>query len=363
MSDYAKLLRELLVFEAMGLLPLEALNRLREQWKGTRELRHRAVGRLVHPGGGIPLRGLEVELWDRDMASQNDFLGVGVTDSEGRFEITYDPADAGLLDAADLELRIFEAPQQFQAGGVRRVRRVQVARYPGPEDVRSEQVDFGTVELAFYEYDPAVDFPYTHKDSLLRPFVPGAAARFFGSLSKWGAPHDALTLQLRLGRDFSVDEVQERYPETPTLKMEREQPGSSRSDEWFTRRLFDGFFPAIPEVDAAGDLWVRTTWGAFEMTGHLDLPDYAVRFVREGDQLAPRQIRLQFRVPGQNAPGGAMQEALVFSRPDSNADPEVVAAWQAAKRLVRVCHNGVVGQLLGHVAVAHFNMEQYALAM
>jgi hypothetical protein len=48
------------------------------------------------------------QIWDRDIATPDEWLGTAVTDSDGRFDIAYDPADAGFLDVPDLELRVID---------------------------------------------------------------------------------------------------------------------------------------------------------------------------------------------------------------------------------------------------------------
>lgn len=52
-------------------------------------------------GGGLPVKGLRVEVWDDDWPDGDDFLGRDITNGEGRYEISYhdgywDPSVPGL---------------------------------------------------------------------------------------------------------------------------------------------------------------------------------------------------------------------------------------------------------------------------
>ena len=75
----------------------------------------KATGKLVFGDTNKPLHNIELELWDRDIGTPGDYLGVGVTDYNGEFTIYYDPAKAGFLDKPDLELRLLENRISFDS--------------------------------------------------------------------------------------------------------------------------------------------------------------------------------------------------------------------------------------------------------
>lgn len=357
MSEFLKLIRELLAFEAIGHAPLDALLKARDQLRGNQDLSSIARGRLVHPGGA-PIGGLVVELWDDDLTSGDDFLGDAVADEAGRFSIPYAPSAAGIGDLPDFVLRVYEPPQRFVSGGHERQRRVQVERIRGPRNVRENDVDLGDLELAFYEYESKVPFPYTSRESLRRDFVPGASRRFFESLAKWGAIHDRIVLCMRLGSTPTTAEVQAAYPKTATTLLDEKTPGTTRSDAYFAKRILDGFLPAQFQrrADDANGYHLAFSWSKFELNGLVDLPDIAARFeLRDGD-LYPTEIRLAFRAPNGLRPPGSYGGTTTYT-PDSGPP------WDQAKRVFRTLYFGVYAQLYGHVATAHFNMEQYAIAM
>ncbi len=350
---------ELLKYEAMGMLPMEAILKLRERAGGTRQLTHKVLGRIAHPkgqGGGIG--GLEVELWDRDLMG-DDYLGQSVTDDDGRFEIGYDPVDAGLGDKPDFELHIYDPPAEGVIDGERRVRRQIVTVLKGEDDIRRDVVDFSTIELPYFEYEPNVGFPFSQRDSIRRPFVNGAMKTFSGSLARF-APIDAgIRIGLNLGRTYTVEEVQDAYPTNLSIDMEKREPGSSRSDAYFIHRLFNGFYPAKAFRRDPSDPARHTigyNFDEFELNGVLDLPNFSLDLNLRDGQAELLSITLQFREPGQLAAGSPMQPARTYTPADGDS-------WNQAKRVFRAYYQGVIGQLQGHVAESHFNMEQYALSM
>ncbi|UJR78343.1 lipoxygenase family protein [Sandaracinus amylolyticus] len=352
MSDFVKLVRELVAFEALGHAPLDALLKLRDRLRGNGDRTHTVRGRIVHPGGK-PIRGLVVELWDDHVVRGDDFLGETETQEDGRFEIAYAP-----MDDTSIVLRLYEPPQVFSSGGQRRERRVQIERIRGPRQSRQIDVDLGDHELAYYEYESKIAFPYTSRESIRRDFVPGAADRFFSSLAKWGVIHDEIVLGLRLGAKPTTAHIQSKYPKTRTLVLEEKERGSTRSDAYFGDRILNGFFPARfkrKPGDQSG-LHLAFTWSKLELNGLIDLPDMAARFELKSGHLVPTEIRLAFRAPDGLSPPGKYAKETTYTAADG-------ARWAEAKRVFRTLYFGVYGQLYGHVALAHFNMEQYAIAM
>ncbi|MGB1013607.1 MAG: hypothetical protein ACPG4T_05690, partial [Nannocystaceae bacterium] len=111
MSDFTetiKLFATAAVGNALPLQKLEDIEHAREDSRKAGRIRaakranpnHRATGRLVFAAtvddpNPRPVAWMRVELWDRDPLGPDDFLGATLSDQEGRFEITYDPADAG----------------------------------------------------------------------------------------------------------------------------------------------------------------------------------------------------------------------------------------------------------------------------
>ncbi|MCE9666400.1 hypothetical protein LY474_01125 [Myxococcus stipitatus] len=323
------------------------------------------TGRLVFeqdgPDGPIPLHHVKVELWDRDIGSPDDFLGQGFTDGSGAFTIRYDPADAGVGDLPDLEIRFFEPQHTFRADGtvVESWRRIGSER--GPDDHGGLQHDFGTLRLPYWEYDPGTPLArllVTEEGTPPTAYAPGRALAMLKAVAPIELVKRRHLLEGRLGRPPSLARIQADYPESMTVRMERESPGSTRSDAFFGERLLNGMFSTIldrdPEVADAKDAFrLYFPWNAYEQDGVHCLPDVDVRLRLVEGKLLPVRIILGMREPGVTAPG-----APVTRRSFTPADG---AAWEAAKRMARVSAT-LDTELGNHLGQCHFNVEQYAIA-
>jgi hypothetical protein len=165
-------------------------------------------------------------------------------------------------------------------------------------------------------------------------------------------------LQVRLGRAPSLAELQADYPESMTVRMERQAPGSSRSDAFFGDRLLNGMFATVMDRDpeVPGDpraFRLYFPWNAYEQDGLHCLPDVDVRLRLVEGQVLPVRIILGLREPGAKAPGSPVTRRIFT--PGDGAD------WEAAKRIARVSAT-LDTELGNHLGQCHFNVEQYAIA-
>ncbi|MFS8067108.1 MAG: hypothetical protein ACMG6S_12115, partial [Byssovorax sp.] len=274
-----------------------------------------AIGRLVFqqdgPEGPIPLHHIKVELWDRDIGSPDDFLGEGFTDHDGRFAVRYDPASAGIGDLPDLELRFFEPQHTFRKDGraVDTFRRIGSER--GPDDFAGLHHDFGTLRLPYWEYDltaPVARLLVAEEGTPPTAYAPGRALTMLKAVAPVEVVKRRHLAQVRLGVPPSLDALQADYPESMTIRMERQEPGSSRSDAFFGERLLNGMYATILDRDphAPGDLdsfRVYFPWNAYEQDGVHCLPDVDLRLRLVDGQLLPVRIILGLRERGATAPG------------------------------------------------------------
>ncbi|WNG30886.1 hypothetical protein F0U62_47875 [Cystobacter fuscus] len=323
------------------------------------------TGRLVFeqdgPRGPIPLHHLKVELWDRDPGAPDDFLGEGFTDAEGYFSIRYDPADAGAGDLPDLELLFFEPQHTFRKDGrvVESWRRIGSER--GPDDHGGLHHDFGTLRLPYWEYDPTTPLArllINEEGTPPTAYAPGRALAMLKAVNPIELIKRQHLLQIRLGRVPSLEKLQADYPESMTVRMERQAPGSSRGDAFFGERLLNGMFATIldrdPELpDDPRSFRLYFPWNAYEQDGVHCLPDVDVRLRLEEGRVLPVRILLGLREPGATAPGSPITRR-VFTPADG-------ADWEAAKRIARVSAT-LDTELGNHLGQCHFNVEQYAIA-
>lgn len=125
-------------------------------------LTRRVVGRLVLPMDPaveqrLGLHNLLVELWDRDFG-EDVVLQRGTTDREGRFELWYDPNDAGVWDRPDLELRVFEVNHFYKRGTLHFQQKL-IYTIKGAGNVTRQTYDFGECEVPYWQYDSNTSVP------------------------------------------------------------------------------------------------------------------------------------------------------------------------------------------------------------
>jgi hypothetical protein len=361
LEQYSNTEKELLAYKILEDLPLTSILKLKEELKGkVIKQSRKVIGKIVHKDSDIPIPNLEVELWDRDPFGLSDYLGSGVTNKHGEFEIFYDPSLAGFGDVPDLDFKIFDVPQTLIIDGKTVKKRNLIEVVKGAENVTQEVYDFGTVQLSFYEYDPEYSlFPYALPNSIRHDFVPEALAITLQSVAKYGKTMNELIQRNRRDPNQpSYAEIQKSFPETLTLILEKERKGYTRSDEFFGEKMLNGFNPLILKKDKNNPSLYTTSFNGekFDLTGKIDLPNYKVKFELKNDQLLPVEITLQFREDNNTKPNPQMKQPQTYTPADGKK-------WLQAKRVVRGTHLGVLGEVKGHLAQCHFDMEQYAIAL
>ncbi len=323
----------------------------------------RAIGRLLFQENGSdgqprPLHNMWIEVWDRDLGG-DDVLGIGETDFEGRFEIWYDPADAGRFDKPDLELRVYELRHHYKAGKLQFYRKLLFA-VAGDDNVTAPTFDFGDVRLPYWEYDPKTPTPRLMIVSNSNPpqsFGPGRTVVMLKNL----AP-----LELVKRKHFfinavsahlpSIESIQHDYSDCLTLRLQRERPGYTRGDEFFGERILNGMTASIMDRDPANpDLfWIHHHWNSYEHDGEHAAPNVDMWFELRDGKLFPVKIRLHFRQRDDLSANPQMQEPVTYTPADGDR-------WLQAKRVARVSA-ALASEMDVHLAQTHLNTEQYAIA-
>ena len=350
---------------AADVLPTEALlsaserrvvrNQERAEARADRaHLSHKARGRLVFSSSlssqdPRPLRLMKVQLWDRDALSPDDYLGEDVTDEDGFFEISYDPADAGFGDTPDLTLKVYDdyAGQEHLFFVIQ-----------GDDDVDTEDYDFGTRGVPWYEYHPEIPLPHiltfgferSRFDAMPQSYTTGR------KLALAGVASPMLAVRMKhyvAGAELSLAEIQADYRGKSTYRSP-EGPGSEAdADVLFVDKVLNSAGPCRFSEDPEGLLHVVYRWDEFDMDGKHRLPNVDACFRLDGDTLHPVSITLQDRL-AMATTAAAPLKAPVVHRPGEHS-------WAEAK-LRFLSTNYLYSQITNHLARGHFNVEQYALA-
>ncbi len=327
---------------------------------GGKDKRAKAVGRLVFevdgPDGPVPLHHMKVELWDRDPGSPDDYLGEGVTDADGRFEIPYDPDDAGAFDLPDLDLRVFEPHHTFRRDGTVLDRWRRIWSVEGADDFDGLFYDFEDVRIPYWEYAdgliPRVMIP--EEGQAPTAYAPGRNLAMLKAVAPIEIVKRKHLGSAASGADIDLLSIQNDYPPSLTRSLEKERPGYTRSDEYFGLRFMNGMLagPMDRDPEDPDRYWVYHHWNSYPQDGVHCLPNVAVRFEVEDGVLMPVVIDLWLREPGATAGGSPTTHHRIEKDDDD---------WAAAKRLARISAT-LDTELGSHLAQCHLNAEQYAIA-
>ncbi|MEA5510770.1 lipoxygenase family protein [Crocosphaera sp. UHCC 0190] len=321
---------------------------------------HKATGQLVFIDTNKPLHNIELEVWDRDIGTPSDYLGRGVTDRNGRFEIYYDPDKAGFKDAPDLELRIIDNRVKFDADNQPIYTNRLAYIIKGDDNVTQKSYDFGTLSIPYWTYDPESPFarilmpnPEETPDNYAigRIFQAYEAAN---TLTPIKAKH-VIANNLN-PKEPSLAKIQGDYPPNLTINLDRENPHYTRSDEYFVLRILNGMNPCLLKRNKSNPNQFKVTfnWDTYEKDTEHDLSNVEAFFELKDGKIVPTAITIQNRYPDSFAPHSPLEDP-VTSTPN---DPE---KWLQAKRIFR-SYSFFMGETVEHYSKAHVQMEQYAVA-
>lgn len=306
-------------------------------------------------GRDKPLHNMYVELWHRDVIEV--FLGCATTARDGTFEVWYDATDLG--GRVNLELRLFESQHSYtREGDLQLVNRLAFT-LPGARGVTDSAFAFGDLRVPYWEYDPADPMPralIVEQGDPPQSYAPGRSMLMLKAVAPIEVIKQKHLMEYRLtGKGPSIDRIQRDYPESVTVRLERERPGYTRTDEYFGERMLNGMCASVFDRDESnpGRFRIYHHWNSYEQDGVHALPNVDMRFEVRDERLYPVQITLHLREPGVTAPNAPTQR-LTFTPDDGER-------WMQAKRIARVSA-AMVAELDNHLTTTHLNTEQYAIA-
>jgi hypothetical protein len=319
-----------------------------------------AKGRLVHEPqpatSGPPLSCFALELWDADVNGRGTFLASGATDPEGNFVLHYVPASSRFGDLPDLVLRVYMPEQRVRQGDREVPVRYLVHAQAAPLNTGLAGYDFGEIRVPYYEYGVTLPFPYTQPGTGRLAFTGGAALAFERASAKSGPLRRKATETMPPMNPTQVQDLFTRaYGPNLTISEEAREPGCTRTASWFGDRVLNGFGPQLLKYNpATREYRLDYNFGAFEVDGNFDLPNFRCYFEVRDSSFSATRIDLQWRQNGQTGKNPAVGPWTTYSPGH--------AQWAQALRVVRGNYFHCVCQVKGHVGQAHFNLEQYAIA-
>jgi len=310
-------------------------------------------------GKPIPVHNLYLELWDRDTTNPDDFLGQTRTDSDGNFEIWYDPSDAGINDLPDLELRAYELINKFDNNGNIKNRRKLIFAITGDDNVTSKTYDFGICRIPYWEYDPHAKTPrvlIADEGNPPEAYGPGRSLIMIKVMAEIEIKKRLHFAESSLGlTNLTIDSVQEDYPKNITITKEEKKPGVTRTDEYFGDMILNGMASSILDTDPENPnrYWVHYHWNSYKQDGVYAMPNIDIYLEKKGTSVVPVEIIVWHREKGATEANSALSKTSV--------KPNDGATWEQAKRIARVSAT-LAAELNNHLGQTHLNAEQYTIA-
>lgn len=291
---------------------------------------------------GSPFRDTEIQIWDRDFGL-DDKLGSGRTNDQGEFDISYNTEDAG--EEPDMTIKVLRLNAEGNSE--------EIYDFDGPTNVTGDY-DFGVIKLFDWEYDSSFRVP------LVRAMGSGVGAspqNFVPSQFRKLLLTSAYFTVKRLIANscLTIAEAQKIFPPNLTINMEKNQPGSSRNDQFLIKAILNGFNPAMLTKDPTGAYHIRYNLDQYEWD-----PDHqsaSVHMTLNKDfqgNLVPVKIEYKIRQKGSNP--------AIFGPSEVATADQGGLAWDTAKQHFRIAEF-IDGEIKGHLGRSHLNVGQYAIAL
>jgi hypothetical protein len=317
-------------------------------------------GKLVFSDSNKPLHNIQLELWDRDIGTAGDYLGTGITDYNGQFTIYYDPAKAGFLDVPDLELRLLESRIHFDKDEqpVSTYRIAYIIK--GPDNVKEKEFDFGTCTVPYWLYKPDSHFArlfFSELEGTPDDYSVGRTLQGYDAASGLVPIKAKHVITNTLHPDQpTLPEIQAAYPPNLTIKLDRKNPGYTRSDEYFVLRILNGMNPCLLKRNKQNPNLFKTgfNWDNYEKDNDHDLNNVEAFLELKDNKFVVTAITVQSRYPDSLAPHSPLKDPVTYTPKDGEK-------WLQAKRIFRT-NSFFAAEMIEHYIKAHLQMEQYTIA-
>ncbi|MEM9338606.1 MAG: lipoxygenase family protein [Bacteroidota bacterium] len=308
-----------------------------------------------------PIFNMHLELWARTFWGGYRKLSQGKSDREGKFRLAYDLFYVHRYHIAKVWLAVYQTGyEHFTKAGrptpeYTEFKRVRIRK----GDLVGIEYCCRQVQLLYWEYRKDTPLPRvvikSHDKNAPDKYSPG----YNEELAKTFVPIELIKRKhltmVRMGHGLTHQQIVADYPENLTVCMEKKQPGITRGDDWFGRRMMNGMYACDFDRDPKNpDLyWVHHHWGSYEKTHHnYAMPDVDLWFKLKADGL-PTPVKITLT--------GPLTAQEKDSKQKRTFTPDDGEKWLAAKRISRVSA-ALHAELAHHFAGTHINTEQYAIA-
>ena len=321
---------------------------------------HKATGKLVFSDTNKPVHNIQLELWDRDIGTPGDYLGRGATDYNGQFTIYYDPGKAGFLDQPDLELRLLESRIRFDSDNQPVATYRIVYTIKGGDNVTQKDYDFGTCTVPYWLYKPDSHFArlfFSELEGTPDDYSVGRTLQGYDAASGLVPIKAKHVITNTLHPDQpTLPEIQAAYPPNLTIKLDRKNPGYTRSDEYFVLRVLNGMNPCLLNRNKQNPNLFKTgfNWDNYEKDNDHDLNNVEAFLELKDNKLVVTAITVQSRYPDSLVPHSPLKDAVTYTPQDGEK-------WLQAKRIFRT-NSFFAAEMIEHYIKAHLQMEQYTIA-
>jgi len=309
----------------------------------------------------LPVFNMHLELWARTIWGGYRKLSQGKSDRNGEFRLSYDLFYVHKFFIRRVWLAVYQTGyQHFNNRGLgdpefTEFKRIKISK----GDLIGIEYCCRQIQLSYWEYRKDIPLPRVvikdHDKNAPDKYSPG----YNEAIEKRFVPIELTKLRhiemIRMNQGLTQQRIVEDYPENLTAYMEKENPGITRGDDWFGRRMMNGMYASDFDRDPKNPnlYWVHHHWGSYNKTyHHYAMPDVDMWFELKDDGL-PLPVKITLT--------GPLMAQEDDHRRKSTFTPEDGEKWLAAKRICRVSA-ALNAELAHHFAGTHVNTEQYAIA-
>lgn len=309
----------------------------------------------------VPIHHLKIEFWARTWWLQWRKLSEAYSDYDGNFVLPFDLRTARSWKIKKVQAEVYQFTHTYYDGGLLKQHEERFKVLPiRKKDLIGMSYNLRTVRLFLWEYRIDTRVPRVvikdHDKDAPQKYSQGRKDALIAQILPIELTKIKHLEQIKLAPEtISLQDIQNDYPESLTVCIEKKLPGYTRSDEWFGLRMMNGMNRGFFEPDPTepGMYWIKY-FGVcnYPHNNEYALPTAEIKFrMKENGLPTPVEIHLTGPL---NAIDKNPWQKQVFT-------PQSGEKWLFVKRIARV-NGGFSTEVDEHFCGTHLNTEQYAIA-